>query len=68
MYVFLAKFPINEIIIMKQGKILVSGSRNNILKSVEEKIWECDDIEKNNHVIICNQKPAPKVFWNAFSC
>lgn len=34
----------------------MSGSRNNILKSVEEKIWECDDIEKNNHVIICNQR------------
>lgn len=50
------EYVANEIIIMKQGKILVSGSRNNILKSVEEKIWECDDIEKNNHVIICNQR------------
>ena len=50
------EYVANEIIIMKQGKILVSGSRNNILKSVEEKIWECDDIEKNNHVILCNQR------------
>ena len=50
------EYVANEIIIMKQGKILVSGSRNDILKRVEGKIWECDDIEKNNHVILCNQR------------
>lgn len=50
------EYVANEILIMKQGKILVSGSRKNILKSVEGKIWECEDIEKNNHVILCNQR------------